>query len=93
MLLYFHTFWPCQLQLGHKFEFYLFALLQDIYIQGVFLLVRPNFSAKKKNVVQSMRIFCTSRISWNRIFDWLPSVFHFGTGNWADQSKKPPCTI
>ena len=32
MLLYFHTFWPCQLQIGHKFEFYLFALLQDIYI-------------------------------------------------------------
>ena len=49
MLLYFHTFWPCQLQLGHKFEFYLFALLQDIYIQGVFLLARPNFSAKKNN--------------------------------------------
>ena len=39
-----------------------------------------------------MRIFCTSRISWNRISDWLPIVFHFGTENWADQSKKPPCT-
>ena len=39
MLLYFHTFWPCQLQLGHKFEFYLFALLQDItFMMKVFLL-------------------------------------------------------
>ena len=55
-----------------------------------FLLVRPNFSAKKENVVQPMRIYCTSRISWNRISDWLPIVFHFGTENWADQSKKPP---
>ena len=44
-----------------------------------FWLVLPNFSAKKKNVVQPMRIFCTSRISWNRISDWLPTVFHFGT--------------
>ena len=33
----------------------------------VFLLVRPIFSTKKKNVVQPTRIFCASRISWNRI--------------------------
>ena len=38
-----------------------------------------------------MRIFCTLRISWNRISDWLSIVFHFGTENWADQLKKPPC--
>ena len=31
------------------------------------------------------------RISWNRISDWLSIVFHFGTENWADQLKKPPC--
>ena len=57
-----------------------------------FLLVRPNVSAKKKNFVQPMRIFCTLRISWNRISDWLSIVFHFGTENWADQLKKTPCT-
>ena len=35
-----------------------------------------------------MRIFCTSRIAWKRISDWLPIVFHFGTENWEDQLKK-----
>ena len=40
-----------------------------------FLTVPPNFSAKKKNVGQPTRIFCTSRISWNRISGWLPIVF------------------
>ena len=44
----------------------------------------PNFSAKKKNVVQPTRNFCTSRVSWNRISDWLPIVFHFGTENWEE---------
>ena len=50
----------------------------------------PNFSAKKKNVVQPMRIFYTSRISWNCISDWqpLPKVFLFGTENWEQQLKK-----
>ena len=38
-----------------------------------------------------MRIFFTSRISWNRISDWLPVVFHFGTENWEEQLKKTPC--
>ena len=56
-----------------------------------FNLFRPKFRAKKKNVAQPRRIFCTSRISWNRISDWLSIVFHFGTENWADQLKKPPC--
>ena len=56
----------------------------------LFLTVPPNFSAKKKNVVQPTRIFCTSRISWNRISDWLPIVFHFGTENWEEQLKKHP---
>ena len=28
------------------------------------------------------------RISWNRISDWLPIVFHFGTENWEEQLKK-----
>ena len=54
-----------------------------LYIQGGFLncsAQMPNFSAKKKNVVQPTRIFCTSRISWNRTSDWLPIVFHFGIG-------------
>ena len=55
-----------------------------------FLLFRPNFSAKKKNVVQSSRIFCTSRISWNRVSDWLPIVFHFSTENWERPLKKHP---
>ena len=38
-----------------------------------------------------MMIFCTSRISWNRISDWLPIVFNFGTENWEEQLKKAPC--
>ena len=38
-----------------------------------------------------MRIFCTSRISWKRISDWLPIVFHFGTENLEEQFKKTPC--
>jgi hypothetical protein len=36
-------------------------------------------------------VFCTLRISWNRISDWLPIVFHFGTENWEEQLKKAPC--
>ena len=56
-------------------------------------MFRPNFSAKKKNVVQPTRIFCTSRISWKRISDWLPNVFHFGTENWEEQLKKAPCIM
>ena len=56
-----------------------------------FNLFRPKFRAKKKNVVQPRRIFCTSRISWNRISDWLSIVFHFGTENWEGQLKEPPC--
>ena len=32
--------------------------------------------------------FC--RISWNRISEWLPIVFHFGTENWEEQLKKHP---
>ena len=54
--------------------------------------IQGGFSAKKKNVVHPMRIFCTSRISWNRISDWLPIVFHFGTENCEEQLKKPSCT-
>ena len=39
-----------------------------------------------------MRIFCSSRISWIRISDWLPISFHFGTENLNEQLKIPPCT-
>ena len=56
-----------------------------------FNLFRPKFRAKKKNVAQLRRIFCTSKISWHRISDWLSIVFHFGTGNWKGQLKEPPC--
>ena len=55
-----------------------------------FNLFRPKFRAKKKNVAQPRRIFCTSRISWNRISDWLSIVFHFGTENWEEQLKNHP---
>ena len=51
-----------------------------------FNLFRPKFRAKKKNVAQPRRIFCTSRIS-----DWLSIVFNFGTKNWEGQLKEPPC--
>ena len=30
------------------------------------------------------------RILWNRISDWLPIAFHFGTENWEEQLKKSP---
>ena len=40
-----------------------------------------------ENVVQPTRIFCTSGISWNRVSDWLPIIFHFGTENWEEQLK------
>ena len=56
-----------------------------------FNLFRPKFRAKKKNVAQPRRIFCKSKISWNRISDWLSIVFHFGTENWEGQLKEPPC--
>ena len=56
-------------------------------------MFRPNFSDNKKNVVQPMRIFCTSKISWNRISDWLPVVFHFGTESWEEQLKNHPVSL
>ena len=62
-----------------------FLCLSQTY-RVVFKLFHRN--AKKKNVVQPTRIFCTSRISWNRISDWLPIIFHFGTENWEEQLKK-----
>ena len=62
-------------------------------VQGVFFYWSDQISVlkrKKKNVFQPTRIFCTSKISWNRISDWLPIVFHFGTENWEEQLKKHP---
>ena len=38
-----------------------------------------------------MRIFCTLRISWNKISDWPPIIFQFGSKNWDEQFEKPPC--
>ena len=66
------------------YQVFLSMHFDEIY-RVVFWLVRPNFSAKNKNVVQPIRIFSSSRISWNRISDWLPIVFHFGTENWEEQ--------
>ena len=62
-----------------------------IYILGVFFNSSAQIS--KKSVVQPTRIFCTSRISWNRISDWLPIIFHFGTENWEEQLKNHPVSI
>ena len=59
-----------------------------IYILGVFFNSSAQIS--KKSVFQPTRIFCTSRISWNRISDWLPIIFHFGTENWEEQLKNHP---
>ena len=56
---------------------------------GCFLNCSAQISVLK--IVQPTRIFCTSRISWNRISDWLPIVFHFGTENSEEQLKKAPC--
>ena len=43
---------------------------------------------KRKTLFNQQGLLCTSRISWNRISDWLPIVFHFGTENWEEQLKK-----
>ena len=32
-----------------------------------------------------------SFVHQNRISDWLPTIFHFGTENWEEQLKKSPC--
>ena len=45
---------------------------------------------KRKTLFQPTGIFCTSRISWKIISDWLPNVFLFGTENWEEQFKKHP---
>ena len=79
----------CQ-RLRAKIDRSLFPDQENGKYRVLLLMFRPNFSAKKKNIVQPTRIFCTSRISWNRISDWLPIVFHFGTDNWEEQLKKHP---
>ena len=33
------------------------------------------------------------RITWKRISDWLPIVFHFGTEDRDEQLKKAPCIL
>ena len=68
-----HTLWTlssCQtVSVSHEHLCVLTSLSYSYRV--VFLTVPPKFHAKKKSVVQLTRIFCTSRISWNRIFDWL----------------------
>ena len=44
-----------------------------------------------KKLAQPTRSFFTLKISWKTSPGWLQLVFHFGTENWADQLKKPPC--
>ena len=56
-------------------------------------LFRPDFSAKKKNVVQPTKIVCTLKISWNKIFVWLPIAFPFGSESWEEQLKTPCMTV
>ena len=65
-----------------------FLCLSQTY-RVVFKLFHRN--AKKKNVVQPTRIFCTSRISWNRMSDWLPIVFSFWYWKLGGTVKKTPC--
>ena len=65
---------------GQNILRYILTFLKNLqlHIYRVFFLAlpfHPNFSAKK-NVVQPTMIFCTSEISWNRISDRLPIVFH-----------------
>ena len=43
---------------------------------------------KRKTLFSQQGSFFTSRISWNRMSDWLPIIFHFGTENWEEQLKK-----
>ena len=45
-----------------------------------------------KKLAQPTRSFFTLKISWKTSPGWLQLVFHFGTENWADQLKKPPCS-
>ena len=87
-----HTLWTlssCQtVSVSHEHLCVLTSLSYSYRV--VFLTVPPKFHAKKKSVVQLTRIFCTSRISWNRMSDWLLIFFHFGTENLEEQLKKHP---
>ena len=76
--------------LPHLFFFYLnYISTRPGENTGCFCNCSAQISVlKRKNVFQPTRIFCTLRISWNRISDWLPIAFRFGTENWEEQLKK-----
>ena len=52
---------------------------------GWFFNCSAQISVLKRKMMFNQR---GSRISWNRISDWLPIVFHFGTENWEELLKK-----
>ena len=55
---------------------------------GWFFNCSAQISVLKRKMMFNQR---GSRISWNRISDRLPIVFHCGTENWEEQLKKTPC--
>ena len=59
----------------------------------VFQLFLPIFSSKMKNDGQPIRV----SVPWNSRCTkgprWLNNVFLFSTEIWAEQLKKPPCTL
>ena len=46
-----------------------------------------------KNKLQPTRTSFSRNFQCKKSPRWLSKFFHFGTENWADQLKKPPCII
>ena len=59
MLLYFHTFWPCQLQIGHKFEFLLCCRIYIyIYVNQIYAVMFPRESSFSLELIITCDRFC-----------------------------------
>ena len=61
-----------------------------IIYRVVFCNCSAQISVLKRKTLFNQRGSFVHR-EWNRISDWLPIVFHFGTENWEEQLKNPPC--
>ena len=58
-----------------------------------FLTVPPKLQCQKEKRCSTNEDLLYIGISWNRISDWLPIVFYFGTENWEEQLKKHPVCL
>ena len=63
-----------------------------IHYTGCFFNCLPDFQYQnEKNLLSQRGAFLHWKFCEKTIPGWLQLVFHFGTENWADQLKKPPC--